>query len=263
MTAPPTPPHDCRLTARCLKSSAFDHLRWPHDKDCATLRTENSIVDTLFEQREHDELGGEGGERIRQVRGRRPVFKVTSGRMRGATWFEKNRPPQGLVWLLAAEWHEEGKKGRADAYDIIGRLSERGELFPEEIDYLRLELDRRRWDLESFTEDLARDADALAAAALPSGAEGTVAGVAVRLVVIEEDTLVCVYGAVSQRPARGTRSGLEFALDTKRFFGVQEGIRGAFEKIHGPPTACDELSDRRAFPGGLRNERPFLLLIER
>lgn len=263
MVEPLKPPHDCRLTARCLKSAAFDHLSWPHNRDCATLREENSVVDTFFERREDDELGGEGGERIRQVRDERPVFKLTSGRMRGGTWFDKTRPPQGVVWLLAAEWHEEGKKGRADAYDIIGKLSESGELFPAEIDYLRLELDRRRWDVASFAKDLAADADALVTEAASGEVKGTVAGVAVRLVVVEEETLVCVYGAVSQRAVRGRRSGLLFPLDDKRFLGVQEGIRRAFEKVHGPPTECDELRDRSAFPGGLLNERPFLLLIER
>jgi hypothetical protein len=81
--------------------------------------------------------------------------------------------------------------------------------------------------------------------------------------VVEEETLVCVYAAVAQRPARGRRSGLRFALDEKRFLAVQEGIRQAFEKVCGPPTECDELRDRSAFPGGLRDERPFLLLLER
>lgn len=197
------------------------------------------------------------------MKDKRPVFKLTAGRMRGGTWFDRTRPPQGIVWLLAAEWHEEGKEGRADAYDIIGDLSESGELFPAEIDYLRLELDRRRWDLASFAEDLTHDAYELAAVALPDGTKGSVAGVPVRLVVVEEETLVCVYGAVSQRPARGRRSGIEFALDEKRFLAVQAGIHQAFEKIHGPPTDCEELRDRGAFPGGLHNERPFLLLLDR
>lgn len=263
MSKLPKPPHDCRLTLRCLRSQAFDHLSWPHDSDCATLREENSIIDTFFAQRESDESGGEGGERIRQVKDKRPVFKLTSGRMRGGTWFDREQPPQGIVWLLAAEWHEEGKKGRADAYDIIGSLSERGVLFPAEVDRLRLELDRRRWDLASFSVDLARDAGALAVGAVPDGAKGIVAGVPVRLLVVEEETLICVYAAVSQRPARGGRNGLEFVLNEKRFLGVQEAIRQAFESIYGPPVECDELRDRTAFPGGLRNERPFLLLLER
>jgi hypothetical protein len=130
----PEPPNDYRITLRCLKQT-FD-FRLTVGKDFASLRSENSLIDRFFDQREGDEDGGQGGERIVQIRSR-PCFKLTSGRTRGATWFDRTRPPQGVVWLLGAEMHDERHRGRADAYDIFGALDGKGELFPVEIDAQR------------------------------------------------------------------------------------------------------------------------------
>jgi hypothetical protein len=257
----PKPPHDCRLTARCLK--ALLGFPWPLEKDLATLRSENSVVEEFIDLRENDERGGEGGERVRQIR-TRPAFKFTYGRMRGATWFEKNRPPQGIVWLLGAENHDERHKGRLDAYDILARLEVARALFPIAIDYKRLELDRRRRDTETIAAEVRRDAAALFAAAVPGGGSGTVAGVPVRLVVeSDEDGVLTVYVAVSERAVRGRYSGLMFDLTEKRFLGIQEGFRLAFDERFGPPVLIGELRDRSAFPGGLRWERPFVAMVER
>jgi hypothetical protein len=128
MPAACTPPHDCRITLRCLKATFQVPLG--SGKDFATLRNDNSTIDAFFERRENDERGGEGGERVSQIRSK-PAFKFTYGRMRGATWFDRENPPQGVVWLLGAEPHDERHKGRSDAYDILGRLDAEDELFPQ------------------------------------------------------------------------------------------------------------------------------------
>lgn len=123
MAAELTPPHDCRITARCLKAT-FSELRLRPGESFSGLRHENSLIDAFFDRREDDPSGGESGERIKQIRSR-PAFKLTSGRMRAGTWFDRDNPPQGVVWLLGAEKHDERHKGTSDAYDILGRLDDR------------------------------------------------------------------------------------------------------------------------------------------
>lgn len=198
----PGPPHDCRLTHRCLKDT-FD-FGLPLDRDFASLRSENSLIDRFFDRREGDEQGGEGAERVQQI-STKPAFKLTSGRMRGATWFEKNRPPQGIVWLLGAELHDERHKGGRDAYDILAALDGRGQLFPQQIDYKRLELDRRRWDTESFAEDVVRDGRELFGAAQGAGtARASLVGVPSRMVIEEESAR---DGAVAEADGLYVRVG--------------------------------------------------------
>jgi excisionase family DNA binding protein len=60
----PEPPNDCRITLRCLKRT-FD-FRLPIERDFAELRSQNTLIDRFFSQRENDETGGQGGERIVQ-----------------------------------------------------------------------------------------------------------------------------------------------------------------------------------------------------
>jgi len=182
--------------------------------------------------------------------------------MRGATRFDRDHPPQGVVWLLGAEQHDERHKGRSDAYDILGRLDDRGELFPMTVDYKRLELDRRRRDSDSFVDDVHDDACALVGA-LSVGEQATaLGGVAVR-VIVEKGDLLVLHFAVSTNAARGRLSGLEFPLTEQRFQAIQLGVRRALEARHGPPALLDELRDRSAFPGRLGPERAFVALVER
>lgn len=251
--------NDCRITLRCLKQTFEFSL--PPERGFASLRSDNSLIEAFFDRREHDPRGGEGGERIRQITSR-PAFKLTSGRMRGATWLDTGHPPQPIVWLLGAEQHDERHKGHSDAYDILGDLDRTGQLWPQPIDYQRLELDRRQWDTSSFADDLRRDAAALVAHA--DGTTHTLAGVPVRAIATEDSSYIVVYVAVSTRPVRGPRSGLEFPLDQKRFTLLMEGVREACEARWQPPSLCDELFDRTQFPGPTAgDERAFVVLIGR
>lgn len=182
--------------------------------------------------------------------------------MRGGTWFDRTRSPQGIVWLLGAEWHDERHKGHGDAYDVLGRLDEEGRLFPQQADYDRLELDRRMADSSHFGDDARRDSRELVEHAVErSRAEGKVAAVPCRLIVQEnEGGLVALFGAVSLRPVKGDRSGYEFPLTNDRFLLLAEAMRQAAEDVFGPEVLSDE--DPK-FPGGLSNERAFVLLFER
>lgn len=259
MAAELKPPHDCRITARCLKAT-FE-LRLAPGEDFADLRAQNSLIDTFFERRQDDPRGGEGGQRVRQIRSK-PAFKLTSGRMRGGTWFERDNPPQGVVWLLGAEQHDERHKGSSDAYDILGRLDDNGELFPRTADYRRLELDRRRRDSDSFVDDVYNDACSLAGSLRAGEQAATLGGVAVR-VIVEEGDLLALHVAVSIDSVMGRISGLMFPLTEPRFLAIQWGMQRALEAEYGPPALCDELHDRSAFPGRLGRERPFVVLVER
>jgi hypothetical protein len=252
------PPHDCRVTHRCLKTTF--QFRLPLDRDFASLRSENSVIEKLFELRENDPRGGEGGERVRQIRCK-PAFKLTSGRMRGATWFDRTRRPQGIVWLLGAEMHDERHKGRRDAYDILGHLDAR--LLPEKVDYLRLELDRRRRDTESFATDLVEQASSLyrVAAEGDGRSAAEVVHVPVRVVVApNESDLHLVFVAVSSEPVIGPLSGMSFALTQERFALITEGFRQAIELVTASTAdACEVHAGQ--FPGGLNNERGILVMF--
>jgi hypothetical protein len=259
MGAPLKPPHDCRITARCLKATFSMSL--PPGRDFAELRDQNSLIDTFFERRQGDPLGGEGGQRVSQIR-TKPAFKLTSGRMRGATWFDRERPPQDIVWLLGAEQHDDRHKGKSDAYDILGRLDDDNELFPEGVDYQRLELDRRRRDSDSFVDDVHRDACAVVDGLCPGEHRATLGGVPVR-VIVEELDVIAVHVAVSTESVTGPLSGLEFPLTEQRFLAIQLGMQRALEATYVPPALLGPLLDPSAFPGALGRERAFVALVER
>jgi hypothetical protein len=254
------PPNDCRITLRCLKQT-FEFSFRP-GTDFSTLRSENSLIDRFFDQREGDEHGGEKGERVVQITSR-PCFKLSSGRMRGATWFDRTRPPQGIVWLLGAEMHDDRHKGKSDAYDLLAALDANGTLFPTELDYKLLELDRRRWDTSSFADDLRSDADALVEGVLARGdTRFRVVNVPVRVATHREDGMLAVYVAVSTRPVTGPRSGLDFPLTPERFLLIQEGVREALERRLGKEVLAGEWQDMSVFGGGAKQERAFIVLTE-
>jgi len=257
----PSPPHDCRLTARCLRET-FGFRLAPGEL-FETLRGENTLIDHFFERRQNDAEGGEGGKRIVQVK-TRPVFGLSSGRMRAATWFDMSRPPQGIVWLLGGEIHDERHKGSRDAYDIFGQLEANGTLFPSDVDYKWLELDRRRADTHSFADDVRRDARKLLKLTRSAGrAEGSLAGVDAWLQWGEErGGLAALYVAVSTEPITGARSGYTFPLTNERFLLVAEAVRQAAEDLVGPEVLGDELSRPPDGLGAPHSTRAFFLLFE-
>lgn len=258
--ARPAPPHDCRLTARCLRED-FSPLTLGLDEDFEVLREQNSYIEAFFERRMNDPEGGEAGERIRRIRSR-PAFSLHYMRLRGATWFETDNPPQGIVWLLGAGIHDERHKGGTDVYDILGALDDAGQLMPQTVDYDRLELDRRRADASVFPDIARAEADALVADCVRnSHAQGAVAGIPLRLSGSSDAGTTTLYGAVSRVPVPGVRSGLPFPLTEERFALVVETLRTAAANIGGTDVLTGETY---TYPGGLAgSERAFLLVFAR
>lgn len=222
------------------------------------------MIDRFFERRENDPTGGEGGKRIVQIK-TRPVYGLTSGRVRAATWFDVTNPPQGVVWLLDAQIHDERHKGSADAYDRFAQLEASRTLFPVEVDYKWLELDRRRLDTASFASDVRRDAQRLVNVARELGrADGTLAGVPARLAWEHEPgNLAVLYVAVSTRSIPGPRSGFELPLTNQRFLIMAEAVRQAGESLLGPEVLVDELRGGSGALGRRHDERAFLVVFER
>ncbi len=254
-------PHDCRLTLRSLREDFNYSL--PLDTDFESLRSINTLIDVFFERRANDPRGGEEGERIATIRSR-PAFALHSGRTRAATWFDTTRPPQGIIWLLGAHLHDERHKGRSDAYDFFGRLDQNDDLFPEELDYERLELDRRIRDAEPFAENVRRDARSLIDEAESTGrVSGPVAGVPVHLIWETADEFIALWAAISTKPIRGELSGYEIPLTNQRFLMLGEAMRQAAENLYGPEVLADERKEPPdAFQSLDRDFRYFLLVFK-
>lgn len=255
----PALPHDCRLTVRCLREDFGFAL--PLEAYFESLRSVNSVIDVFFERRENDPRCGEGGERIRQIRSR-PIFALHFGRTRGATWFDTTHPPQGVVWLLGALPHDERHKGTSDAYDIFERLEQEGVLFPQEADYERLELDRRKRDTEPFAEMVRRDArELIDAASTNSRATGTLAGVNVHLVWEPVQEFIALWAAVSTQPMVGPLSGYEIPLTNDRFLMLGEAMREAAENLYGPEVLAEERKEPPDVFQNAENGYRFFLLV--
>jgi hypothetical protein len=254
-----SPPHDCRLTYRCLHS-AFG-FRLEIGTPFESLRRENSYIDTFFERRQNDPAGGERGERIQQIRSR-PAYSLHYRRLRGATWFDTTQPPQGVVWLLGADIHDERHKGRSDVYDVLGELDDQELLFPQPVDYKRLELDRRVADTATFADDVREDARSLVAELQESRrAEATLAGVRTRAAwtEAEDSDITIVYVGISTEASRGPISGYEFPLTEQRFLLLAQALTEAAEEVLGREVLTEERND---VPGKRQDERGLILVFE-
>lgn len=253
------PPNDCRLTLRCLHECfgfSYD-LAEPFER----FKDENSCIRALFGFAK-DEAGNERGERILTVKSR-PVYALHCGRSRGATWYDSTHPPQPIVWLLRVERHDERHKGSSDAYDTFGRLEKAGELFPEAEDYKLLELHSRLADARFFVADVARDASAhLPAAYSRARSTARLAGIPVRTAIDKSaEGMTLLWVAVSRKPIVGERSGLQFPLDDRRWWLLVERVRQSAQDLLGGDVLADEAFEFPS-PGGIRDERVFLLLSE-
>jgi hypothetical protein len=254
----PTPPHDCRLTARCFRESFGFRIEPPYD--FAQFRTDNSGIDKFYALRESDPSGGEGGERIASVKDR-PVFSLHSGTMRGATWFDRERPPQGIVWLLGFEQHDERHKGRGDAYDVFAALEAVGKLYPVEVDYKLVEISRRVKDTKGFAKTAVIDAMKLLREAVTSEASaGTTAGVGTRALVVADGDVTVVGVALSMKPVAGELSKAMIPLTEERFLLLAKAFELAAQELFGD---ADAEIPTYEFPGGLSNERAFQVAFTR
>lgn len=253
----PNPPHDCRITARCFRETFGFTFRAPYD--FAVFKNENTAIEKFFELREKDPTGGEGGERVMKVK-QRPVFSLHVGKMRGATWFDKTQPPQGVVWLCSYERHDERFAGKDDAYDRFAEQERDGKLYPEPVDYKALELSRRIRDAAWSSDTAIEESATLLQGAVEAGAsEGSVRGIDVRLRRVLEDPVFVVV-AVSTKPINGELSRVEIQLTDERFYLVAAAMKEAATRIS--RSDPDLAIPTHEFPGGLRHERAFEIALE-
>ncbi len=130
------------VTDRCAR----EDLRlgsWPGPD--GVYGEDDEIVQRFRERRSQQP---DGPEHIQQVRGRH-CTSLHAARCRGCTWYDQQ---EGLVWLLAVGWHEEGHHD--DAYNYFEQLERRGELYPSNRDRRAF----RIWLAERWLRQL-RDTD--------------------------------------------------------------------------------------------------------
>jgi hypothetical protein len=181
-----------RLTRRALEDLDLDvdtYARGP----ASDFVDAHDVVRAFVDQRSQ---GPEGQEWTNLPVTSAPAYNLHHGRYRGLTWHDEDND---VVWLLGVGWHESGS--RDDAYAVLKRRDEAGDLMPTEQDYLDLEMTLE--ETRSFVVQVSEQAPALIAEARERpGVEvrGVVAsrigvGVQVEVVVIpgEDETLEEVW----------------------------------------------------------------------
>lgn len=175
---------ELRLTRRALDDLALDPEE--HARRSADAYADSHAVVTAFvDQRSQSPTGQ---ETTRLPASSQVVFNLHAGRWRGLTWHDEEA---GVVWLLGAGIHRSGE--RDDAYEVLKRRDEGGDLLPTEQDYLDLEATLE--EAQSFVNAVSEDGPRLldeARANLGQPARGLIAGaldvgVLVEIVVVEEE----------------------------------------------------------------------------
>lgn len=191
-----------RLTRR-----AFEDLALVADVYARLPATEfvdtNDVIRSFVELRSQDP---KGQERTSLPVTSAPVYNLHHGRHRGLTWHDEDSE---VVWLLGVGWHESGS--RDDAYAVLKRRDEAGDLMPTEQDYLDLEMTLE--ESRSFVVQVGEQAPVLLAEARERSGEevrGVIAGrlgvvVQVEVVIIpcEDESLEEVWVGFEMPPLPG------------------------------------------------------------
>lgn len=219
-------------------------------------------MDVFFERCERSSTGGTDAS---QLAGRgRPVYLMRYGRWVGATCFDTSIPEIGVVWLLAAlALDDPGDLDPAEAH--LAERRRKNRLFPQAIDYARVQLDLRRADTKDFAEEARRDARALIQAVERDlRTEGHIARVPVVLVWEVDDELLGLHIGVSEVPQLGPLSHQEALLSPERFLLTVGALRQAAESQFGRVSFADVIDE---WPSGLQalaaTHRGYLLMFER
>ncbi len=191
-----------RLTRRALDDLDLDvdtHARRP----ASDFVEAHDVVRAFVDQRSQD---SKGQEWTKLPVTSAPAYNLHHGRYRGLTWHDEDND---VVWLLGVGWHESGR--RDDAYAVLKRRDEAGDLMPTEQDYLDVEMTLE--EARSFVVQVSEQAPALIAQARERpGAEvrGVIAGrlgvgVQVEVVVIpsEDETLEETWIGFGMPPLAG------------------------------------------------------------
>lgn len=101
------------------------------------LATRHQVIADFIKKRTESPIGTEPPIRS-LLRKKVPAYSLHSGRYRAATWHHEKA---GVVWLLAARWHEQGSPD--DSYPYFERLLDAGRLLPRREDVSQVVESRR------------------------------------------------------------------------------------------------------------------------
>lgn len=101
------------------------------------LATRHRVIADFIKKRTDSPIGTEPPIRS-LLRKNVPAYSLHSGRYRAATWCHEKA---GIVWLLAARWHEQGSPD--DSYPYFERLLDAGRLLPTQEDVTQVVESRR------------------------------------------------------------------------------------------------------------------------
>lgn len=126
-------------TCRCLTEDLFLAAA-DCERPITELTDRHQVIDAFIKKRTESPVGVETIQSL--ARKKVTAYSLHSGRYRAATWHHEM---PGIVWLLAAHWHEEGS--RDDAYPYFESLLDAGLLLPTRQDVERV-VDSRRLSFE-------------------------------------------------------------------------------------------------------------------
>lgn len=121
---------DLRLTRRALEDLGLDPAEYSR-RSARDYAGAHDVVRAFIERRGQSPVGQ---ETTRLPVSSQVVYNLHAGRWRGLTWHDEDAD---VVWLLGVGCHRSGE--RDDAYEVLKRRDEAGDLLPDEQDYLDLE----------------------------------------------------------------------------------------------------------------------------
>lgn len=117
-----------RLTRRALEDLGLD-VSALSERTADEYRGAHDVVEAFVARRSQNPGGAETTRLPSSTSV--VVFNLHVGRWRALTWHDQD---DDVVWLLGAGWHESGSLD--DAYEVLKRRDERGDLLPTEQDIL-------------------------------------------------------------------------------------------------------------------------------
>ncbi len=168
---------ELRITARCLRS---DLRVDPAEASVEDLAQSSAMVRKFFELR--TSRPKEGQEAFASA-SRSDIYTIHAGQLRGATWYDRE---YDVTWLLGFGLHRAGD--HSDAYAVMARLDQRGQLLPAAEDYEALFRERDARQLPEMVTEMRALLNN--ARATPDRTHSTVLSVGVRvsLYVVREGT---------------------------------------------------------------------------
>lgn len=142
---PDDPAWTLAVTCRCLTED-LGLTEQDCDLRISVLADRHRVIADFIKKRGTHPIGV---ERIEALLPKLIAYSLHSGRYRAATWHQERA---GIVWLLAAGWHEQGSED--DAYLHFERLLTDGRIQPTRADVERVVTSRRLTFERALLEDI-------------------------------------------------------------------------------------------------------------